>query len=35
MASEDGRELLDPLMATKIAIESSVPMAKVDPLRFP
>jgi hypothetical protein len=33
-AIDEGREALDPLIAAKIAIECSVPMAKVDPLRF-
>jgi hypothetical protein len=33
-AIDEGREALDPLFAAKIAIECSVPMAKVDPLRF-
>jgi hypothetical protein len=33
-AIDDGREVLDPLLAAKIAVECSVPMAKVDPLRF-
>jgi hypothetical protein len=33
-AIDEGREVLDPLMAAQIAIECSVPMAKVDPLRF-
>jgi hypothetical protein len=33
-AVDEGREALDPLMAVKIAIECSVPMAKVDPARF-
>ena len=33
-AIDEGREALDPLIAAKIAIECSVPTAKVDPLRF-
>ena len=33
-AIDEGRGVLDPLIAAKIAIECSVPMAKVDPLRF-
>jgi hypothetical protein len=33
-AVDEGREVLDPLMAARIAIECSVPMAKVDLLRF-
>ena len=33
-AIDEGREALDPLIAAKIAVECSVPMAKVDPLRF-
>jgi hypothetical protein len=33
-AIDQGREALDPLIAAKIAIECSVPMAKVDPARF-
>ena len=33
-AIDEGRDALDPLLAAKIAIECSVPMAKVDPLRF-
>ena len=33
-AIDEGREALDPLLAARIAIECSVPMAKVDPLRF-
>ena len=32
-AIDEGRAALDPLIAAKIAIECSVPMAKVDPLR--
>jgi hypothetical protein len=34
-AIDEGRQVLDPLMAATIAVECSVPMAKVDPLRFP
>jgi hypothetical protein len=33
-AIDEGREALDPFLAAKIAIECSVPMAKVDPRRF-
>jgi hypothetical protein len=33
-ALDEGRDVLDPLMAARIAIECSVPMAKVNPLRF-
>jgi hypothetical protein len=33
-AIDEGREALDPLIAAKIAIECSVPMAKIDPRRF-
>ncbi|MDQ3777246.1 MAG: hypothetical protein M3310_00015 [Actinomycetota bacterium] len=33
-AIDEGRKALDPLIAAKLAIECSVPMAKVDPLRF-
>jgi hypothetical protein len=33
-AIDESRKTLDPLIAAKIAIECSVPMAKVDPLRF-
>ena len=33
-AIDEGREALDPLIAAQIAIECSVPMAKVDPQRF-
>jgi hypothetical protein len=33
-AIDEGRDALDPLIAAKIAIECSVPMAKVDPMRF-
>jgi hypothetical protein len=33
-AIDEGREALDPLIAAKLAIECSVPMAKVDPQRF-
>jgi hypothetical protein len=33
-AIDEGRQAIDPLIAARIAIECSVPMAKVDPLRF-
>ena len=33
-AIDEGRDVLDPLMAARIAVECSVPMAKVSPLRF-
>jgi hypothetical protein len=33
-ALDEGRDVLDPLLAATIAIECAVPMAKVDPLRF-
>jgi hypothetical protein len=33
-AIDDGRDVLDPLVAAKIAIECAVPMAKVEPARF-
>jgi hypothetical protein len=33
-AIDEGRSVLDPLMAARIAIECAVPMAKVDPARF-
>ena len=33
-AIDEGRHVLDPLMAARIAVECAVPMAKVDPDRF-
>ena len=33
-AIDEGRSVLDPMMAARIAIECAVPMAKVDPARF-
>jgi hypothetical protein len=33
-AIDESRQVLDPLMAARIAIECAVPTAKVDPLRF-
>lgn len=33
-AIDQGRSVLDPMMAARIAIECAVPMAKVDPARF-
>lgn len=34
-AISEGREVLDPMIAARIAIDCAVPMAKVDPRRFP
>jgi hypothetical protein len=33
-AIDEGRSVLDPMMAARLAIECAVPMAKVDPARF-
>ena len=33
-AIDEGKSVLDPMMAARIAIECAVPMAKVDPARF-
>lgn len=33
-AIDEGRSVLDPMMAARIAVECAVPMAKVDPTRF-
>jgi hypothetical protein len=30
----EGRQVLDPAISARIAVECSVPMAKVDPTRF-